>query len=149
MVSVFDVTKFILSKMGSITAMKLQKLIYYCQAWSLVWDGEPLFEQRIEAWASGPVVYDLYQWHKGKYRIDKSDIDFDDIRNLSKDQKETISSVIEYYSDKSPQWLSDLTHMEDPWRMARKGLADGERGRQEITLGSMEEYYSSILPETE
>ncbi len=148
MVSVFDVTKFILNKMGSITAMKLQKLVYYCQAWSLVWDGEPLFEEGIEAWASGPVVYDLYQWHKGQYKIDKSDIDFSDIRDLSKEQKETISSVIEYYGDKSPQWLSDLTHMEDPWRMARKGLANGQRGRQEITLSSMEEYYSS-LPDTE
>ena len=34
------------------TSWKLQKLVYYCQAWSLVWDEEPLFEARIEAWAN-------------------------------------------------------------------------------------------------
>lgn len=149
MVSVFDVTKFILSKMGSITAMKLQKLIYYCQAWSLVWDGKPLFEERIEAWASGPVVPELYRWHRGKYEITDADIaNCGDITKLIKNQMQTISAVLDYYGDKSPQWLSDLTHMEDPWRTARKGLVNGERSHRGITLDSMEEYYSS-LPETE
>ena len=50
--------------------MKLQKLVYYCQAWSLVWDDMPLFESRIEAWANGPVVLDLYYRHRGQYWID-------------------------------------------------------------------------------
>ncbi|GAI47698.1 unnamed protein product, partial [marine sediment metagenome] len=70
-----------------------------------------------------------------------------DLTKLSKTQKETISAVLDYYGDKSPQWLSDLTHMEDPWRKARKGLPDGERGFREITLASMEEYYSSLTEE--
>lgn len=148
MVSVFDVVAFILNKIHRTTAMKLQKLVYYCQAWSLVWDEQPLFKERIEAWVSGPVVRELYKWHKGRYDIGKSDIDRGDIRNLSKEQKETISAVIKYYGDKKPQWLSDLTHMEEPWRKARKGLPDGERGHQEIRLAWMDEYYSS-LPEEE
>lgn len=146
MVSVFDVASFILNKMGSITGMKLQKLIYYSQAWSLVWDGKPLFGERIEAWISGPVVRELYDWHRGRYEI--RDIDRGDISKLDKTQKETISAVLDYYGDKSPQWLSDLTHMEDPWQKARKGLVNRERGSREITLDSMEDYYSS-LPETQ
>ena len=56
MVTVFDVVRFILEQKGSTTAMKLQKLVYYCQAWSLVWDEQPLFKERIEAWVNGPVV---------------------------------------------------------------------------------------------
>jgi uncharacterized phage-associated protein len=43
--------------------MKLQKLVYYAQAWALVWDDEPIFDEEIEAWANGPVVRGLYEAH--------------------------------------------------------------------------------------
>lgn len=145
MVNVFDVVKFILGQRHQTTAMKLQKLVYYCQAWSLVWDEQPLFRERIEAWVSGPVIPELYKWHKGRYEITDADINCRDTTKLSKDQIETISAVLDYYGGKSPQWLSDLTHMEDPWRKAREGLPNGQRGRREITLASMEEYYSSLM----
>jgi len=49
--------------------MKLQKLVYYSQAWALVWDEEPLFTERVEAWANGPVVPDLYREHKGLFKV--------------------------------------------------------------------------------
>ncbi|MBC8146611.1 MAG: hypothetical protein H8E98_01335 [Bacteroidetes bacterium] len=42
-ISVYDVADYILKQVGYITTMKLQKLVYYCQAWSLVWD-EPTCE---------------------------------------------------------------------------------------------------------
>ena len=56
MSNVHDVAAMILNEQGAMTAMKLQKLVYYCQAWHLVWDEECLFPERIEAWANGPVV---------------------------------------------------------------------------------------------
>lgn len=37
------------------TAMKLQKLDYYCQAWHLAWEGRAFFPEAIQAWASEPV----------------------------------------------------------------------------------------------
>ena len=49
MANVFDVAACILKQKGPMTAMKLQKLLYYSQAWSLVWDEKPLFPERIEA----------------------------------------------------------------------------------------------------
>ena len=49
MPSVHDVAKFILKERGSMTVMKLHKLLYYAQAWTLVWDEKPLFCQKIEA----------------------------------------------------------------------------------------------------
>src|SRR5680860_1872649 len=56
MASVLDVAEYILKETGSMTTMKLQKLVYYSQAWSLVWDEKPLFGEPIEAWANdGPV----------------------------------------------------------------------------------------------
>lgn len=66
MASVLDVAAYILERRGSMTAMKLQKLVYYSKAWHLVWDEESLFNEPIQAWANGPVVYDLYLEHKGR-----------------------------------------------------------------------------------
>jgi uncharacterized phage-associated protein len=67
MADVFDVAGYILQQKGQVTTWKLQKLVYYSQAWSLVWDERPLFQERIEAWANGPVCPDLYQVHRGAF----------------------------------------------------------------------------------
>jgi uncharacterized phage-associated protein len=142
MTTVYDVVAYILSRTGSITAMKLQKLVYYSQAWSLVWDEVPLFDECIEAWANGPVVPALYECHKGQFKV--GSIPLGDVGNLSAEQRETIDKVLEFYGDKSSQWLSNLTHAEDPWLDARKGIAPGDRGTQEITHASMMEYYSGL-----
>lgn len=69
MASAHDVAAYILKRMGQMTAMKLQKLVYYSQAWSLVWDEAPLFNERIEAWANGPVVRELYEAHRGQFQV--------------------------------------------------------------------------------
>lgn len=142
MINVFDVVGYILFKIKSTTAMKLQKLVYYCQAWSLVWDEKPLFKENIEAWANGPVVRELYRCYKGLFEI--SNCPKGDKSKLNSEQKETIDAVLDYYGNKSPQWLGDLTHIEDPWRNARNGIIEGKRGSRVITLASMEEYYSSL-----
>ncbi len=143
MSTALDVACYVLDKTGSMTAMKLEKIVYYCQAWSLVWDNSPLFADRIEAWKNGPVIPILFEKHKGLFKVNKIDIN-GNLNNLSSDQKETIDEVIKFYADKSAQWLSDLTHREKPWIEAREGLSLDERGNSEITLSSMHEYYSSI-----
>lgn len=141
-IRVFDVAAYILQKMGTMTTMKLQKLVYYSQAWSLVWDEEPLFEEVIEAWANGPVVRDLFDYHRGMYEI--SAMPIGNPRLLNKEQQETIDAVLKYYGDKSAQWLIELTHMEDPWVQARKGLPKLERGNRIISLDTIADYYSSL-----
>lgn len=144
-VSVLDVAAFILHrvpKRDPITTWKLQKLVYYCQAWSLVWDEKPLFKEKILAWANGPVVKELYDQHKGSFYV--KEMQKGNFEKLSGNQKSTIVRILETYGDKSAQWLSDLTHLEDPWIKARKGLQPGERGNAEITLPLMAEYYSGV-----
>ena len=123
--------------------MKLQKLVYYSQAWSLVWDEKPLFTARIEAWASGPVVPKLYRWHRGEFRL-AAPPPGGNASKLKPEQIETIDAVLEFYGDKDSQWLSDLTHSEAPWRDARGSLAPGERGTTEISQAAMAEYYGSL-----
>lgn len=143
MASVFDVARCILERLGPTTAMKLQKLVYYAQAWSLVWDEEPLFDEPIEAWANGPVVPALFAEHRRRFKLDAGDIRGGD-GNLTETQLETIDAVLATYGDKPSHWLSDLTHAESPWKEAREGLDRGERGNQVITLASMHRYYESL-----
>jgi len=147
MVTVFDVAKYILKKSGENTAMKLQKLVYYAQAWSLVWDETPLFNEPIEAWANGPVVRQLYEAHRGQFKVSESTLKHSArIKRLSERQKKTIDAVLKFYGNKNAQWLIDLSHMEDPWIETRKQarLKDGERGHAVISHASMHEYYSGL-----
>ena len=149
MADVVDVARYILLKKGPMTTLKLQKLVYYCQAWSLVWDSESLFPEEIQAWASGPVVRKLYDLHKGMFNISQTDIKMGDPNKLSVTQKETIDAVLKAYGDKSAQWLADLTHMEQPWNDARRGFAAGDICENVITSCSLAEYYSSLSPNGE
>lgn len=142
MADVFDVAQFILERQGEMTAMKLQKLAYYSQAWHIAWTDNVLFPNRIEAWADGPVCPDLFRVHRGFFRVSK--LRSGDSRHLTDDEKDTVERVLEFYGDKSPQWLSDLTHMEAPWREARRGVPDRATSNNEITPRAMGEYYASL-----
>jgi uncharacterized phage-associated protein len=143
MPNVFDVAAYILKKKGAISALRLQKLVYYAQAWSLVWDDEPLFLSRIEAWVSGPVSPSLYAAHKGQFKVTPEMI-AGNSSVLSGSQRETIEGVLKFYGNKPTQWLVDLTHSERPWLDARKGLSPQERGNRIITHEAMAEYYGSL-----
>jgi uncharacterized phage-associated protein len=143
MVSVDDVAAYILARKGPMSAMKLQKLVYYSQAWSLVWDDAPLFQERIEAWSSGPVCPHLWERHRGQFEL-TAPWRWGDPERLSADEKATVDAVLDYYADRSAQWLSDLTHAERPWAEARKGLPPGARGSSEITLDTMADYYAGL-----
>lgn len=142
MASVHDVASYILHKQGSISTWKLQKLAYYSQAWHLVWDDEPLFREPIQAWKNGPVVPALYREHRGKFSVSRWPKGSG--AKLTRDEKESIDAVLNFYGDKTGHWLSELTHQEPPWCEARRGLDPNERGNRRITLGAMSEYYGSL-----
>lgn len=144
MASVFDVAKYVINKKHPITTMKLQKLVYYCQAWSLAWDEVPLFQEDFEAWANGPVCPELFERHRGLFRLDADFLS--DIPNyaFTEAEKETMDNVIDHYGDKSPEWLSQLTHMEYPWKNARGNTPLGEPCKTVITKESMMFYYGGL-----
>ena len=64
----FSVANYLLSyakkRNSSVDNLKLQKLLYYAQAWHLVFRGKPLFRERIEAWVHGPVVPLIYREYR-------------------------------------------------------------------------------------
>jgi uncharacterized phage-associated protein len=144
--TVFDVAERVLEKCGSLTTMKLQKLCYYCQAWSLAWDDEPLFDEDFEAWANGPVCVPLFEAHKGMFRVGPGF--FAEKASpgaaFSDAGTESMDAVIMDYGDKDPHWLSDLTHNEDPWRDAREGFYPGQPCHNIIEKESMRQYYGGL-----
>lgn len=149
MVRVQDVARYILNELAPedgnkfITAWKLQKLVYYSQVWSLVWDEAPLFKEPIQAWADGPVCSPLYAMHKGRLRLRANDIGGAPSQ-LNLTQKKTIDAVLTYYGNKSGRYLSDLTHMERPWIEARGSTPAGDRSENIISHEAMAEYYGGL-----
>ena len=143
MASARDVAQYILEQLGTTNTIKLQKLVYYCQAWHLVWEDEPIFDDRIEAWANGPVVPKLFFAHQGQFSIGP-DAEIGDSDALSEDEIESIDVVLRDYGKRSSHWLVELTHMESPWIDAREGYGPGERCSNEITHAAMAEYYSGL-----
>lgn len=136
-----DVAQHILAQMGAMTAMKLQKLVYYSQAWSVVWDDDVMFSDPIEAWKNGPVVRDLWEATRGSFRVDHIAGGNPDV--LTESHRNTVGIVLGYYGERDAQWLSDLTHMEEPWKNA---YSAGQN--TEITPEALSEYYSSLGPES-
>jgi uncharacterized phage-associated protein len=140
--SAVDVAQAVLERTGQIDTFKLQKLVYYCQAWHLVWAGEPLFDEPIEAWANGPVVPALYQRHRGAFSI--AQVEGGNSGVLTRFQLATVDAVVGAYGHLSGRQLAHLTHKELPWRTARRGLAVGERGSQQIPLDMIAQFYGGV-----
>lgn len=140
MASVHDVASYILHKQGSISTWKLQKLVYYSQAWNLAWNEEPLFDAKIEAWANGPVVPELYRLHRKAYSVARWPEGSG--ARLTKAEKETIDSVLAGYGQLSGRQLSILTHNESPWKNAREGLDPTASSNRRIKPKDMQSYYT-------
>jgi len=144
MAAVFDVARYVLNHAGEMSAMKLEKLVYYCQAWSLAWDGVPLFEEDFQAWANGPVCPELFASHKGDFWLGSDYYDRYGPYSFASTQIETMDAVLDGYADKEPQWLSELTHKERPWRETRKGVKPGEFCDAVIPKELMQDYYGGL-----
>lgn len=131
-----------------LTNLKLNKLVYYAQAWHLALWGEPLFDEPIEAWVHGPVVPALYvEYKKYGYRPILEDVgDLDRIKqafNLM--QQNVLDEVIDVYFAKSAYELEHLTHIEDPWFLARAGLPPEAASHNVIEQDVMQRYYAEMV----
>ncbi|HVS11504.1 MAG TPA: type II toxin-antitoxin system antitoxin SocA domain-containing protein [Planctomycetota bacterium] len=136
--SALDVADLVLQQLGPTEPLKLQKLVYYCQAWSLAWHGRPLFSERIQAWVHGPVVPELYQMTSGRASVVAVG---GSAEALSSPARTTVLEVLDYYGKHSPAKLRRLTHDEAPWRDARGGIPDNCPSTNEITRESMRRFY--------
>lgn len=144
-IDAMDLAKYIICKMQEkgqkINHLKLQKLLYYVQAWHLVYTDEPLIEDNFEAWLHGPVNRKVWNYYK-PFSIMLDDLPCEKLKeiNLTEDQQQIIDDVLDEYGTKTGYYLECLTHVEDPWKEAR------EKGENTIiSKESMKKYYSKMI----
>lgn len=145
MATVCDVAAYILRERGPMTAMKLQKLCYYAYGYHLAWEGVPLFRERFQAWANGPVSPALYRQHRGRFTLAAEDIK-GDLTALSTGERESIDLVLTGYGDLTAHQLSVMTHREPPWLNARARGNAGPLERSTARLHDTEiyEYFDAL-----
>jgi uncharacterized phage-associated protein len=131
---------------GKMTQKKLQKMLYYAQSWFLVFEGEKLFDDKIEAWLHGPAIYAIYQEYKsfGFFHI-KKEINNDLISKLSNSTKKFLDDVWKIYGKYDADYLELLSHNEEPWQKAREGVGEFNASKNEISPASMKKFYGDLL----
>lgn len=142
----FDVANYFLYRSGIdnriITNKKLQKLVYYAQAWNLALNKKPLFHEKVEAWIHGPTVPELYRKYKINGYAPISPLPRDNSSIFSNSQLRALNLVWETYSDLDTEFLEALTHAEEPWRQARQGFDNNQICTNEIPQDTMRKYYT-------
>lgn len=165
-VDIYDFARFLglsmLSQGISVSPLKLQKLLYYQQAWHMVFFGREnqLFSEAPEAWVNGPVYPGIFRKYKGCVRnmcdhLKEKDFgaDSDNILDiikslaaslgLNKDEIKLFDSVMRLYGSKTQNQLILVTHSEQPWSEAREGLLPYESSNKSISLDTMYTYYKA------
>lgn len=126
----------------NITPLKLQKLTYYAQAWSLALLGEELFSEDFEAWQHGPVVRSVFDYHKGSGWHALS-LPIVPVPDFNEDISDLLSNILSTYGKYSAKHLEDLTHSESPWIDARGDLPLEMRSSNVIPKESMKSFYQA------
>lgn len=130
----------------TLTNLKLQKLVYYAQAWYLANFKAPLFNKDFEAWVHGPVIPDLYrEYKKFGYGPIVTDIDFDAIKPLERKISGFLYEVARVYMPIGAFELESMTHQEDPWIEARGDCKPDENCNNVISQKSMMNFYASKI----
>jgi len=147
-VSVSDVAKFVLEESGTLDTWKLQKLCYYAQGWHLARTGEPAFQERVKAWADGPVIPQLFHQHKGRRYVSAAEIE-GDVNVLSADVRKTIRDVLAVYGAFDGKALRGASHADLPWREARGDLPPDSQESPPLKRSLMIEHFKEELAEME
>lgn len=152
--SVSDYLLALANETGSyVSNLKLQKLMYYFQAWYCAAYDDTLFDEDFQAWVHGPVIPALYHKYKPfgyKPIVDENlggDVVKDFRGQFSKDEGKFMSQVEKLYMSKSGYDLEKLSHREAPWIIARNGMPKDEPSEAVISIESMKEFYSQFISE--
>jgi uncharacterized phage-associated protein len=153
MVDSIQLANFILAKVGPMPHLKLQKLVYYVQAWHLAFFNEPIIQDDFQAWLHGPVSKKVWDTFKNPDNplLNKIELLPEVAESalatfpakLSPDQKDLINDVLHEYGKKSGYHLECLTHVETPWLEARMGVGIADKCSRVISKETMATFYCS------
>lgn len=126
----------------SITHLKLQKLLYYAQAWSLVLLGKPMFVEDIQAWTHGPVIPVVYAFY-AQFKYNDLPVP-EKCPKIKKEYEEVLEEVMRIYGIYEAKYLERLTHQEKPWQEARGNLPLEAKCETVISTETMKRFYSEM-----
>ncbi len=150
------ITNYVNQKGDTISHKKLQKLLYYVEAWHLVNFNNPILSEDFQAWVHGPVVPELYHKLKEfgfndlKVVNDEFETVDEEIKNIiekneiSDETIEFIYSVLDRYGSLTSFELELLSHSEAPWLEARQDYPPHAPCTNIISKDRMKEFYSNI-----
>jgi len=132
---------FVRKSNETITPLKLQKLLYYFHAWSLVFF-EQVIEEKFEAWVYGPVLPTVYYYYRdyGCKPI-KSNNSYKQILKENNYINSLVDSIFMAYGKYEAIFLKELTHKEEPWTKARENIECSTRTNECIENESIKKYY--------
>lgn len=129
----------------ALTNLKLQKLLYYAQAWHLALKNRPLFDEDFEAWVHGPVLPSQYHHFKASAWMPITDpINEPD---LADGVKRFLDEILDVFGVETAIALELMTHHERPWLDARGALAPDTPSNKVISRRSMQDFYRSMQAE--
>lgn len=126
-----------------ISNMKVQKLLYYAQGFSLAINGSALFSEPIQAWTHGPVVPEVYQMFKSYGSGAIGPVKGFDPQAIDEDTRGLLDEVYEVYGQYSAWKLRNMTHDEAPWADAYR-----EGASTVISHGALHDFFSTRLQPT-
>lgn len=143
----------ILQKCGSMSHLKLQKLLFYVQAYHLAYFNADLISDEFEAWVHGPVSRKLYESLNGENTMysdvfyeeknDAPNTTFDEL--LTNDQLQLIDDVIEELSSLTSLQLENMVHSEMPWQTARNGYSQADKCHVVIEKEAIRTFYKTLI----
>jgi uncharacterized phage-associated protein len=145
MVDCLDVASYFIVKAyedgieAEMTNMKVQKLLYYAQSLHLALYDEPLFDEEIQAWRYGPVCLRAYRFYSDFEAKQLPIPNQEELSQIPDDQKNVLVEVWEYFGGYHAYRLSDMTHVEFPWKKARRGLPSEASSTEPILIQDLKE----------
>lgn len=130
----------------AIDVYKLQKLLYYAQAWYLGVYGKPLFDADFQAWIHGPVIPDLLEKYQRQFSWEPI-LEKVEQPKLPEQIGEFLAEVAESYFKYDDETLERMICSEMPWLEARGDLLRDESCHAIISQESMKKYYSARVKE--
>ena len=122
---------------AEMTNMKVQKLLYYTQCLHLALYDEPSFDEVIQAWRYGPVCPPAYRFYS-EFEANQLPIPSkESLLQIPKEKKKLLEEIWEYFGGYQLDRLSGMTHLEFPWKKARKGLPPQASSTEPILLEDM------------
>lgn len=143
---VFGVVDWFLSwstEENPMTHLALQKILYFAQGWSRTLTGKWLFPDNCQAWAHGAVYPAVYEKFRNYKYLKLPQVNGNAV--FDREQLEVLEMVRTFYFDVySAKRLEHICHKEEPYIMARKGCAEGERCSNYLDKQEIERYYGKI-----